>query len=406
MYPLSARQAPKRRFALLAALLFMAASLAGGKALWFLSYAMLASLLVSLSHGLLGLLALRGAIRAPSAGIAAGDELTLSYELKNSSPLGFPTIEFFEGGGFTRGEKRSVLLSMEPRATKRWEARVRFERRGKYRYGEAELVIRDIYGLSAVRKRLRSPLAITVYPRVVPLERLRPEGLRRLGELLVGDPFARDLSEVSSLRAYQDGDPLHYLHWRLSARGEEALVKQFARRGDVSIDLVLDSEAAHYAADTDGRLADLGAEAAISLADYLLARGARCRLFLSAGTRRLSVEGASSSALPSFMEALADYDPGDAEGSSSSALASSRARSDNRASIVLIGPTPSRAAALALLQLKLQGRRAAFVHLGRPTPSAHRVEAEGYLAALKAEGIAIIGLDERKELGHALSEVR
>ncbi len=406
MYPQSARQAHRRRFALLAALLFLAASLAGGKALWFLVYAMPAAALVGLAHGLLGLLSLKASIRAPSAGIAAGETLTLSYELLNASPLSFPSLEFVEGGGFTRGEKRGRFLSLNPRARLRWEARVRFERRGKYLYGAAELAIVDIYGLISLRKRVRSPLAITVYPRVVPLERLRPEGLRQLGELLVGDPFARDLSELSSVRAYSDGDPLHHLHWRLYARDGEPVVKQFARRGDVSIDIVLDSEAAHYAADADGRLADLGAEAAISLADYLLARGARCRLFLSAGKRKLAVEGNDSSALPAFLEALADFDPRDAEGSSDTALAASRARSDRKASIVLIGPRAGRAEALSLIRLKLEGRRAALVSLGGHQLSPAQGAAEEYLATLKAEGIAIIRLDERKELGYALNDIR
>jgi uncharacterized protein (DUF58 family) len=406
MYQQSARLAPRRRFALLAALLFVAASLAGGRALWFLAYAMLAAPLLTLVHGLFGLLALKGSIKAPAAGIAAGDTLALSYELKNGSALSFPLIEFVEGGGFTRGDKKSGFISLEPRSAKRWESPLRIERRGKYRYGEAQIVIRDIYGLFALRKRIRSPIAITVYPRIVPLERLQPQGLRQLGELLVGDPFARDLSELSSLRAYQDGDPLHYMHWRLSARGGDPLIKQFARRGEVSMDLVLDSEAEHYTADADGRLADLGAETAISLLDYLLARGARCRLFLSSGTRSLAVSGQDASALPAFMEALADFNPGDKAGSSDLALRACRARSGRKASIVLISPTLSPAMALSLIKLKLEGRRAALVQLGRPERSGAYGDDIKFMRVLKAEGITTIALDGRKELGHALGSLR
>lgn len=406
MYRQSARRAPRRRFALLAALLLAAASLAGGRALWFLAYAMLAAVLVTVVHSLFGLGSLKGSIKALAIGIAAGDELVLSYEIKNPTALTFPLLEFIEGGGFTRGAKNSRFLSLEPRSTQRWESLVRIERRGKYHYGEAELVIRDIYGLFALRKRIRSPISITVYPRIVPLERLRPEGLRQLGELLVGDPFARDLSELSSIRPYQDGDPLHYMHWRLSARGGEPLIKQFARRGDVGLDIVLDSELAHYASDSDGRLADLGAETAISLVDYLLTRGAQCRLFLSSSTRTIATEGRDASALPAFLEALADFSPRDAAGSSNAALATNRAASDRRTSTVLISPTLSRATALSLIQLKLEGRRAALVCLGRHSLHAARGTEKDIMRVLKAEGITIIMVDERKELGHALSTLR
>jgi uncharacterized protein (DUF58 family) len=406
MYHQSVRRASRRHYVLLAVVLLVAASLAGGRALWFLAYAMLAAPLYSLVHGLLGLLALKGSIKAPAAGIAAGDMLSLSYELINNSALSFPLIEFVEGGGFTRGDKKSVCISLEPRSTVRWESPLRVERRGKYRYGEAQIVIRDIYGLFALRRRIRSPITITVYPRIIPLENLRPEGLRQLGELLVGDPFARDLSELSSIRAYQDGDPLHYMHWRLSARGGDPLIKQFARRGEVSMDIVLDSEAAHYEADTDGRLADLGAEAAISLLDFLLARSARCRLFLTSGARAIAVDGRDASGLPAFMEALADFNPGDRTGAGDLALQASSTRSDSKASIVLISPTISRDMALKLIKLKLEGRRAAFVRLCGPERSAVYESDEKFLRVLKAEGITTIALHGRKELGRALGNLR
>ncbi len=409
MYRQSARQSPRRAFALLTAALVAAACLAGGKALWFLAYAVAGAWALAWAHALAGRAFLRGAISAPKAAIAAGDELVIRYSLENPSALSFPAIDFYECAAFSRGAdaQDARRLSLGPRSSASWESRIRFDRRGKYAVGEATVSMRDLYGLFELRKSLRSPLSITVYPRISPLDALWPEGMRQLGDIRVRDPFARDLSETAALRSYRDGDPYQHIHWRLSARSDEPVCKVFERRGDAGFDIILDGEARHYAGDPDGILADLAADAAISLIDYLLARGAACTLFL--GGRRVSdgsrVSGSSRADAAAFLDALAEFQPQGRHGALESELSACLEGTDKRRSVTLLSPRATAAAALGLIRLKLGGKRPSLLLLESAEAEAGQEE-RAYLHALKAEGIPVLKLSSRGRMADALKELR
>lgn len=415
MSRLSAASSRRLRFGLAALTFFAAATLTGGRALWFLAYGFAFAAALGLAHAYLGLRMVKAKVSAPPATLLAGDEILIGYEIENAGRFALPGLHIaecsFAGPGRTIGppKDRDEALKpvpLEPGKLIRWESRMRLGRRGLYERSDAYLAMRDIYGLFELRKRVASPLSIVVRPRVSYLTGLSPEGLRQPGELAVRDPYVRDPAELAELRDYRPGDPPRLIHWRLSAKAGRTVVKRFERRGDAMIELILDPEADRY---PDGAgLDDLGAEAAASLAAYFLGRGAR--LGLRPGDGRGRVEGEDERELPPVLDALARFTPGARPGAFSALIQETASSARSGAAIVAIGPSLGRAEALALIEAKLTGLRPAFVWLAGPgaeAESSASIRPSAIFAdALAAEDISRIVVRDAKELGHALAELR
>ena len=86
----------------------------------------------------------------------------------------------------------------------------------------------DIFGLSS--EPLPAPLSrlITVYPKPISIQfssRTTPRGRMEEGPQSVNRK-GTDTSEVFDLRAYQPGDDIHTIHWKLSQKTGELLVRE------------------------------------------------------------------------------------------------------------------------------------------------------------------------------------
>ncbi len=94
-----------------------------------------------------------------------------------------------------------------------------------------ELLCYDLLGLFSRRKSMEGEFVCTVYPYDVQLyvslqknrEREQP------GDIYDGKKSGSDVSEVFGLREYREGDPLQSIHWKLSGKMNQLIVREFGR---------------------------------------------------------------------------------------------------------------------------------------------------------------------------------
>ncbi|MFN5468631.1 MAG: DUF58 domain-containing protein [Pirellulaceae bacterium] len=91
-------------------------------------------------------------------------------------------------------------------------------RRGLYQIGPTIAETGDLLGLHRRFAVLSKPQTILVLPRIVPIEGYDIASRRPIGEIQVTYRSMEDPTLVVGIRDYQQGDPLHRIHWKATAR--------------------------------------------------------------------------------------------------------------------------------------------------------------------------------------------
>lgn len=110
---------------------------------------------------------------------------------------------------------------------------------GVYEVVCEELYAYDFFGIFA--RRLESPKTVNII--VMPKEIEVEADIEALGisddKDAYNDPLAGDdVSEIRELRDYREGDRLSQVHWKLSSKSEELIVKEYAKQVGACVALV------------------------------------------------------------------------------------------------------------------------------------------------------------------------
>jgi uncharacterized protein (DUF58 family) len=170
-----------------------------------------------------------------------GEATDLWVEIVNAKPLPlawlkvqdeFPDVVALDKAKLTpAGESHRRLLTNLFNI--RWYERVRRHyhlqttRRGVFDFGPVALASGDIFGFRARRLEVDHRHTLTVYPKVVPFQKLNLQPARPLGEnntirRLIADPL-----KLAGVRDYLPGDNIRHIHWKATARRGTLQTKQF-----------------------------------------------------------------------------------------------------------------------------------------------------------------------------------
>lgn len=152
------------------------------------------------------------------------------------------------------------------------EFEMRFSLLGNYSFHVEEYTVRDILGFADIRRRVDTSAGITIFPEENEGIGFDPEqssaGMTEADE---SDRRGNDFSEVSEIREYVPGDRPRDIHWKLSAKKDELMVKQRAAMSDQQLVVVVDF--ADVATDNDRVI-----EETYSLGKELVRTGVNARL--------------------------------------------------------------------------------------------------------------------------------
>ena len=158
-----------------------------------------------------------------------GDQIEVRLSIENTSWLPVPGLDFTEVTPtlLVSPPYPPQAFNLSSYAKKEFIYKLNCRRRGYFTLGPMELQINDLLGLIKPLQLNLGKESFTIYPKIVPLQRLGLPTRSPLVALPATTPLFEDSSHVIGVRSYQPGDSPRRVHWTASASAGSLLVKQF-----------------------------------------------------------------------------------------------------------------------------------------------------------------------------------
>ena len=141
--------------------------------------------------------------------------------------------------------------------------------RGYFQFGPLLAETGDLFGLHRRYRVMTEPHFVTVLPKIVPLEGYDLASRRPVGEVRITHRLFEDPTRTAGARLYQNGDSIHRIHWRATARTGQLHSKNFEPSCMAGVTLLLDFHEANYPGRGRRYRSELAVTTAASLANTL-----------------------------------------------------------------------------------------------------------------------------------------
>jgi uncharacterized protein (DUF58 family) len=221
----------------------------------------------------LGVASLRVHRRFPDRAYT-GTQITLETTIRNEGlvPILWAEIDDSLPTELHLDEPFPEALSLGPHAEVRLSRKATCTKRGFYRIGPTNVRIADPLGLTHRELKAIEECPLIVYPRVVPLRRLRLPSPSALAVLPSRTPLFEDPARLVGVREYEPTDSLRRVHWSATARMGGLMVKEFEYGTSRSTMLCLDLCRADFVPRDRIPATELAIVAAASLASHAVTR--------------------------------------------------------------------------------------------------------------------------------------
>ena len=284
-------------------LAMLAAGLSTGTRFYYLVfYALLAMLLLGFVSVLWTLLTLRVTLKGVANRVERCERIPAAFTVWHGCPLPVAAIRVRLSVPSACAPNQEVNVSCPPFARRTFRQVIECPHRGVYEVGVARLSVTDAFGLVTLgrRPRLRM-IRLEVAPKARAASPLRlssadqgPQVIRRAAE---------DNASPSDVRTWQEGDELKKVHWKLSLRKRELLVRTYEETARPDTLVIPDLQQVTALRDTQLTLEDCVCEAALGAVKAQLRVGDPVRMPL-VGARPREIAGQFPSELPGFVDAM------------------------------------------------------------------------------------------------------
>jgi uncharacterized protein (DUF58 family) len=224
-----------------------------------------------------------------------GEEIIYEMEIANRKPLPLPwlhiedelpeAVTLLKGKATMAQEGRVILSNIFPinwyhRVKRRFPMRCR--QRGCFVFGPARIRSGDLFGFFQRDMRVEKLDYLTVYPRLVPLEKLGIPSKQLFGEIRLRSHLFQDPVLTAGVRDYHFGDSLKRIHWKSTARLGRLQTKVYEPTTTVDLSIFLDVRTLRVPYwGSISQLQELGIIAAASISQYALQEGYRVGLHVN-----------------------------------------------------------------------------------------------------------------------------
>jgi len=168
---------------------------------------------------------------------------------------------------------RLALARLAAGETKVLSYRVKFLMRGYYQIGPLLVETGDVFGLHRRFRILTEPHYVLVLPKVLPLKGYSLASRRPVGEIRLTHRLFEDPTRMSSIRPYQQGDPLNRIHWRATARTGQLQTRTYESSCVSGATFLLDFHAGSFPGASAVGSAELAVVTVASLANAVFLMG-------------------------------------------------------------------------------------------------------------------------------------
>lgn len=194
----------------------------------------------------------RGALKVTMSGEGGKTEKLAPYEYEfrmiNESWLAFPFTRVMlclPQANSVRVSEREVIISLAPGESYTVKNSVRFRFRGRYEIGVRCFYVYDLFRILRMCIDIDRYETVEVMPRRLWIDDDPGRAASDSAKQTVKLPNSYDKLEVSDIREYRLGDTLKSIHWNLSSKGEELVVRDY-NTGTTSMTNIFCDMGAHF----------------------------------------------------------------------------------------------------------------------------------------------------------------
>lgn len=334
-------------------LTFLVTALSTGEEIYYLFFLlMLAMLVVSLITVVWTAATLRVNIRGVKARVIRGDAVQLIVTAQHACLLPAADVRLVMAVPDAGNGGNTITAFLPPFRKKEFRFAMRCAHRGEYEAGLSHALISDVFGLIEFRRRMAGTSGkVEVLPKVRQQAELEvqagdtgPESRSRAAE---------DASSPSGVRAWQDGDILKRVHWKLTMRKKELLVRTFEESAKPDTLILPDLTPINVLPEQARFIEDCVCEICLGAAQAQLMNNSPVNMPLTAA-KPYELSGRSIVEVPRFQSALARVQF-DSTYSYEQVLASMFARMQRTGGAILVTPRLTMRIADAAIRMRQSG---------------------------------------------------
>ena len=202
-----------------------------------------------------------------------GETLRITLRLSNRGLLPVPWVRLHDRlpTALQTAANLDRVVSIGPRQTVEVAYDTVCRQRGWYQLGPASVELGDVLGVNLLRREFTTGRRLTVYPRILPINRLSLPSRTPFGDVRTHRPLYEDPARVVGVRDYVAGDSLRKIHWRTSAASGRLQVKKLEPAMTLQTVVALDLGLAGYDRGASFYATELAIVVAASLLNHLSA---------------------------------------------------------------------------------------------------------------------------------------
>jgi len=197
----------------------------GGKVPYALFYTVILLPVFSLLYTIVVYLRFKYGQETDKRFVTKGDRVNFLFSINNEDFFIYPYIKIAFHGAKTIFANQFQIknFSLLPFHGKTYSLELQCNYRGSYEIGINSVEIEDFLGLFTFRYNVFEPKYVTVYPRIVVLERfyLKTDFMSESHSVL--NSKSEDMSTIADFRKYAYGDSLKRIHWKLTAKSGDIM---------------------------------------------------------------------------------------------------------------------------------------------------------------------------------------
>ena len=281
----------------------LAAGLSTGTQLYYLVFFMLLAMLaLGLISAAWTLWTVRLEFRGVKARVKRGDKLMTVFSVRHASllPVSAIRVELSVPSGYSTAQ--TVNVTTPPFASRTFRQVLNCPHRGVFDAGVTKISVEDVFGMICLSRRPDVKLVrMEVRPRVTDAQ---PMLLKNAD---MGPEFrsraSEDTASPSDVRKWQDGDELKKVHWKLSLRKRELMVRTYEESARPDTLIIPDLQRVTTLRDQQLSIEDCVCEAALDAAKAQLKAGYPVRMPLT-NAHPVEVAGQFEADFPAFEDAM------------------------------------------------------------------------------------------------------
>ena len=244
----------------------------GGKIPYMLFYVIILLPVISIAFTLIAYARFQFVESIDNRIVVKGDTVNFTLSIHNRDFFLYPFIKinFYGADTIFAKQFQSKSFSLLPFKKKSFTFKLTCKYRGYYMVGIKSIEFEDYLGIFRLSYSPKTTKTVTVNPRLIHLDNLRIKTNYLSESHSIMNNRYEDITTISDTRKYAYGDSLKKIHWKLSAKVNELMVKNYEGTSKTNCVIMMDLKKNKYSYEQNLMLEDKLIESTVAVVYYCL----------------------------------------------------------------------------------------------------------------------------------------